>query len=507
MGSTNMLNDSLQNEPLQEINRARTAMRRHRCSRPIAVALADGIIDKNTIVFDYGCGQGGDVQYLRTKKIKASGWDPNFFPQEKQIRSDVVNLGYVLNVIEDLDERLSTLRAAFKLAARALVVSVRVESALRDGLEFADGQVTSAGTFQKFFGQAEFREYLESALKRHVYLVAAGIAYVFSDEAAESGYLATRAFTRRLEYRTDLIEEFSRNRAARRYVKMANRLGRLPRSDEFAEFEQLVGVFGSHQRLQRLALRQVNREVFEGSRDQRREDVLTYLSMLRLQGLEPPPLYALPASIRNDIIGIWRSYKSAVQEGERFLFSIGRADTVVAACRSAGVGKLLPEALYVHKSAENDLPALLRLEIFAAWLIVGEISYDVVKISIDGRALSFLRYPDFDKDAHPSLARSVRVYLPKAKCEVRDYRNGANPPILHRKETMVRPDYPHFDTFRQLTAEEEALGFLSAAGIGCRESWQSLLKDCGVEIVGHSISIRETFSEAITESNSGSRAT
>jgi DNA phosphorothioation-associated putative methyltransferase len=199
-------------------------------------------------------------------------------------------------------------------------------------------------------------------------------------------------------------------------------------------------------------------------------------------------------------LGVWGVYKSALDEANRFLFSVGDPEAVSTACRAATVGKILPEALYVHKSAENDLPALLRLLIFAGWLIVGEISHDLVKIAIDGRALSFLSYSDFDDDPHPCLLRSVRVYLPKATFAIRDYRSATNPPILHRKDTMVRPDYPHFERFKQLTAKEEALGLLSAAGIGFRDSWQSLLKASGAEIVGHSISIRETPSEATSES-------
>jgi DNA phosphorothioation-associated putative methyltransferase len=479
------------------VSRERTAMRRHRCSKPIALALADGLIGDDTKVSDYGCGRGGDVQYLRRKKIQASGWDPFFFPQERPRRADVVNLGYVLNVIEDPQEREETLRAAFKLAFRAMVVAVRVDFALGEAVEFGDGQLTTSRTFQKFYSQDEFRRYLESVLERHIYLVAPGIAYVFADEPAEAQYLATRAFTRRLEYRTDLIEEFAKNRVARRYVDAANRLGRLPGHDEFPQYERLLAAFGSHQRLQRLTLSQINREAFEGSREQRREDAVTYFAMLRLQGLPPPRLHDLPESIRNDVLGVWGVYKSALDEAERFLFSVGDRACVSTACRAATVGKMLPEALYVHKSAENDLPALLRLLIFAGCLVVGELSYDLVKLALDGRAISFLSYYDFDEDPHPCLLKSVRVYLPKATFAIRDYSKAPNPPILHRKDTMVKPDYPHFESFRKLTQVEEGLGLLSASGIGFRESWQALLKERGVELVGHSVSVRGSAPEPL----------
>ena len=67
-----------------EINprRDRTAIRRVACSRPISWALADGVISRETFVFDYGCGYGSDLKHLRSQKIKAQGWDPHFFPKE-----------------------------------------------------------------------------------------------------------------------------------------------------------------------------------------------------------------------------------------------------------------------------------------------------------------------------------------------------------------------------------------------------------------------------------------
>jgi DNA phosphorothioation-associated putative methyltransferase len=462
-------------------------MRRYRCSKPVSVALADGIINSATSVFDYGCGYGGDVRYLCSKKIRARGWDPHYHPDESVGSADVVNLGYVLNVIEDTRERPDTLRRAFELAKIALVVAVRVDRTLEEAVEFGDGRLTGAGTFQKLYSQEEFRAYVESVLGRHVYLAAPGIAYVFADDGAEARYLGTRAFTRRLEYRTDLIAEFSRDRLARRYVGLANRLGRLPAPDEFPQWQKLLIRFGSVHRVERLVLRQVDCESFQGSREQRREDVLTYIAMLRLQGLVPPPLHALPLGVRKDVVGIWRTYKAALSEGEWFLFSIGDTKAVRAACGSSKVGKLLPEDLYVHKSAEHELPALLRLLIFAGWLIVGEIAYDVVKIAIDGRALSFLRYPDFDVDAHPALTRSVRVYLPRAKFSVRDYRGVNDPPVLHRKETMVTRDYPYFDTFKRLTEEEESVGLLSGSNIGFRNGWNLLLRERGMFVSDHSL--------------------
>ena len=105
-------------------------MQRHRCSRPVAIALGDGLITKETSVFDYGCGRGDDLRFLKSRRIKAAGYDPHYKPKAKRTESDVVNIGYVLNVIEDPRERLDTLRAAYKLARKVLIVSVRVDRSL-----------------------------------------------------------------------------------------------------------------------------------------------------------------------------------------------------------------------------------------------------------------------------------------------------------------------------------------------------------------------------------------
>jgi len=334
-------------EPLK-VRRHRTAMRRYRCSRPVALALADGIIARTTTIFDYGCGHGADVRYLQSRRIKAKGWDPHYQAKTKVVPADVVNLGYVLNVIEDPRERVETLRHAFSLANQALIVAVRVDCSLEDAAEFGDGQLTGKGTFQKIFTQAEFREYVESALGRRPHAVALGVAYVFKDEEAEARYVATRAFTRRLEYRTDLIEEFARSAVARRYVQLANKLGRVPLSEEFPAYSTLLEAFGSQQRIERLTLRHVNRESFEGSRAQRRQDILTYLAMLRLQGLRPPPFGALPASVRGDLKALWKTYSETTEEAGRFLFSIGTPEVVRGAF--GGPGWKAPSIRFLHPS-------------------------------------------------------------------------------------------------------------------------------------------------------------
>ena len=60
--------------------------------------------------FDYGCGRGDDIRALRSVGFEAEGWDPAHRPDVTPRSADVVNLGYVVNVIDDPVERVTTLR-------------------------------------------------------------------------------------------------------------------------------------------------------------------------------------------------------------------------------------------------------------------------------------------------------------------------------------------------------------------------------------------------------------
>ena len=91
----------------------RTAIRRTALSRPVALALDDGLIHQERTFFDYGCGRGDDLLRLHRMGIRVSGWDPAFFPDEERSPADVVNLGYVVNVIADPAERVVVLAAAW----------------------------------------------------------------------------------------------------------------------------------------------------------------------------------------------------------------------------------------------------------------------------------------------------------------------------------------------------------------------------------------------------------
>lgn len=461
-------------------------MQRYALSRPLALATSShGLIGPDFTVFDYGCGRGADVRLLRKAGVRANGWDPHFLPGEELRAADCVNLGYVLNVIEDQRERGSTLRKAFELAQRCLIVSVRVDNALNDAAEFADGVLTKSGSFQKLYSQEEFKGYLEAVLGQRPHMASLGIAYLFKDERLESEYIANLAVYRPRTFRESVMEQFTRDRLAQRYLSKAKALGRAPLDTEFKSLPKLVERFGPPQRIERIASALLDPDSLTRTREDKRESILTYIAMMRLQGMSPPPIRVLPGEIQADIKMLWPSYKAALEAGTDFLFQLGKQEMVRTACSEARLGKRLPEDFYVHKSAEIQLPALLRLLIFAARKVVGEIEYDLIKISLDGRKVSFLRYREFENVAHPDLVYSLRVYLPTSSYSIRNYSSSINPPILHRKEKLLDPLHPQYSEFANLSAQEEELGLLSRSDIGTRAGWEAALQEKGLQIVGH----------------------
>lgn len=459
-------------------------MRRTTWSRPIALALEHEIVRAGDTLLDYGCGHGDDVGQLQHLGYEAEGWDPAHRPTGQRRPSDVVNLGYVLNVIEDQRERAEVLRSAFGYARRTLVVAVRVDRSLKDAEAFGDGVITKRSTFQKLYTQAELREYVQQVLGVEPVMADLGIAYVFKDEQARSEHVANTTFGRRLSFNVDLRQRFLADAGARGLIERATALGRLPLDHEFDGWEDLASRFGGMARVGRLALAAVDKGTFLGSLQERANDIVVYLAKLRFAGARVPSFTALPRDIQLDIKTTWGSLKTATEEALVSLFSMGQQERVLDAMRKAPVGKYVGDALYVHSSAVDLLPPVLRLAEFAARKIVGSVEAEVIKFAEKGRAVSFLRYPTFDHDPHPGLRSSIRVHLPRSQYEIREY-GDKNPFILHRKELFVAPDYPRRELFEALTRAEETAGLLDAMDIGTKEAWQETLAKRGYELDGH----------------------
>jgi DNA phosphorothioation-associated putative methyltransferase len=105
------------------IEREKTAIARREVSKPLQMIVQHGIVAPGRTLLDYGCGRGDDIAALREGGIEAWGWDPYYARDGRLDEADVVNLGFVVNVIEDPEERSQTLRCAWSLCRRTLTVS------------------------------------------------------------------------------------------------------------------------------------------------------------------------------------------------------------------------------------------------------------------------------------------------------------------------------------------------------------------------------------------------
>ena len=137
--------------PSSPILRHKAAIRRGELSLAFKCLQRDQLLAPTGTVFDYGCGHGEDITRLRMLGMNCDGWDPAWRPDGRKQTANVVNLGYVLNVIEDVDERAAALREAWDLCQKILVVAARIVVGGwgKAEVEYGDGILTQIGMFQK----------------------------------------------------------------------------------------------------------------------------------------------------------------------------------------------------------------------------------------------------------------------------------------------------------------------------------------------------------------------
>lgn len=190
----------------ETLARHRTALQRYALSTPMQALHRHGYLDGTRTVFDYGCGKGDDVRILHTNGIEANGWDPHFAPDAPKTAADIVNLGFVINVIEDPTERTQALYNAYALARRVMSVSAMLTGREQpNGEQYSDGVRTHRNTFQKYYTQRELRDYLHSVLDKEPVAAGPGIFFVFKDEGEEQHF-----FTHRVRNRGGLDRLISR---------------------------------------------------------------------------------------------------------------------------------------------------------------------------------------------------------------------------------------------------------------------------------------------------------
>jgi len=396
------------------IDRHKTAIRRAGFSLPVNCLLRDALIGQDMTFFDYGCGLGQDLELLSEKEITCIGWDPVHRPKTSHTPADVVNLGYVINVIENQAERAEALRAAWSLANTLLVVSAQLDNDAsgRNQASYADGYLTLRNTFQRYFTQSELRAYIDDTLGAESIPAAPGVFYVFKNEERKQRYLVGR-FRRKAAIPQQRISEilFEQSRdILDPLMEALTQLGRVPEPDEFSLTPQIVERLGSVKRAFAIVRRVTDEAPWEEIAAKRREDLLVYLALSRFG--RRPPFAKLPISTQRDIKAFLGSYARACKLADALLFSVADATLIDQACRGATIGQLVDNGLLVHRDALDSLEPLLRTYEGCARALIGEIdAADVIKLHRFSGKVSYLLYRDYETEEKPALRARIKVCL------------------------------------------------------------------------------------------------
>ena len=130
----------------------------------------------------------------------------------------------------------------------------------------------------------------------------------------------------------------------------------------------------------------------------------------------------------------------------------------------------------IHEKVKS-IPVVLffvktrRSEDLRVYLALGA---NLIKLHRQSGKVSYLVYPEFETNPHPTLLRSVKLSLRTREIDCLEYGNSANPPVLHRKESFLLPEHPLRARFARLSAAAEKHGLaLPMASIGTRDRWNA----------------------------------
>lgn len=143
----------------------------------------------------------------------------------------------------------------------------------------------------------------------------------------------------------------------------------------------------------------------------------------------------------------------------------------------------------MHKDFLHGVPALLKVYEACARRVIGEVpEANLIKLHRDAKKVSYLAYPTFWEDPHPSLEISFLVDLVAQRFHVTAFARRSNRPILHRKEEFIAPSHDKHAVFAALTrAEVEAGLYADPSAIGTEHQWRQALAARSVTLEGHAL--------------------
>lgn len=481
------------------IERHRTAIKRYDLSKPVKQLLERGLLKKSDTFFDYGCGHGMDIEALHHLGYEASGWDPAFRSNAPKTPAAVVNLGYVLNVIEEPAERIATLREAYSLAERVLLVSTMVNGQETDSHSrpYRDGFLTKANTFQKFYAPGELEGLIEQTLDAEASTLGLGMCVVFrSDEDAEL-FEANRN-RRRIDW-TEISAQLKFSAPISRERRSVDRyelhkelfeqfwealleLGRAPEPGEFDRLAEVTKAAGGIKRALALVVTRNGEQLWQTVRKSRREDVLVYLAMTKFR--KRFLRREIPLRIKNDIRSFFGDLSSAQTRARDLLFAAGDPGEIDLACEGVDVGLQDEDSLMIHRTLLGELPPILRIYVHCAAFRYGDPSQaDVIKIHKHSGKITFQHYDDFDGKPLPELQTRIKVNLRNLFVEVFDHSKGPRIQLLYFKERFVGRTHPGRLAMEKFSAKLRQLGLdEKTIGLGAdRAAFRRLVASAGLD--------------------------
>lgn len=485
-------------EEAADVARHRTAIKRYDLSRPVKQLLERGLLRKMDTFFDYGCGHGMDIEALQSLGYRAAGWDPAFRPKAAKTSAAVVNLGYVLNVIEEPKERIAALRGAYALAERTLIVSTLAAGQETDAHSrpYRDGFLTKANTFQKFYAPGELEELIEQALDEEASTLGLGMCIVFknpddaelfeasrsrrridwSDISTQLRFSAPIAMERRNVGRYDLHKELFDQ-----FWQTLLDLGRAPESGEFDRLAEIKKVGGSLNRAVALVVSQHGESLWQMARKARTEDVLVYLAMTKFR--KRFLRREIPLRIKNDIRSFFGDLATGQAQARELLFAAGDPGEIELACESVKIGWQDEDALIIHRSLFGKLPPILRIYVLCAAYRYGDPTQaDLIKIHKHSGKVTFQHYDNFDGKPLPELQTRIKVNLRNLFVEVFDHSKGPKIQLLYFKERFLGDEYPGRAAMEKFSVKLRKIG-LSEATIGLgpdRQTFLSMTANAGL---------------------------
>lgn len=443
------------------IDRHRTALVRHELSAPMKTLVKHGYLEGSYSIFDYGCGRGDDLRELEAHGLDVLGWDPNFQPDNDKVNSSIVNLGFVLNVIEDQDERLEALLGAWELAEKFLVVSVMLanENYIAQFKPYKDGVITSRNTFQRYYAQSEIKAYIERSLQEDAITVAPGIFYIFKDKLEEQQYLQSKYKRHHKWQQLTSPEPIEAKNKAKLLITQHQdlfnsfwntslELGRIPANDEFEHSDKIRELIGSHKKVFNLLQEMFDTQEFEQAEKSRKEDLLLYFAMGLFE--KRKPYTQQPEPLKRDIKSLFDDYKTAINLAAELLFAIADTDLIQQQCEKAHnqlPASLLNEghSLILHRDFIDELPLLLRVYVGAGLQMYGELDeeIDLIKIHVTSGKLTLTAYDDFEKSV-PFLVERIKIKMAEQDIDFFDYVNEERRPPLLNKHLYMSTEHENY---------------------------------------------------------------